>query len=103
MTPKITGKTWDQLGVALYLVHELTHVFTQSPNKGAYGHQQMADAAQSAAKIRGIDVEKEIKVSKDKNLVFPSRNKYKTGEEYDAALSEYYNRVLSYACRKVKL
>jgi hypothetical protein len=36
-------------------------------------------------------------------LEFPTTQKYGTGEAYDVALSEYYNRALSYACRKVKL
>ena len=63
----------------------------------------MAPAAQAAAKIRGIDVEKEIKITKDKNLEFPTPEKYPKKEEYDEALANYFNRVLTYACRKVKL
>ena len=84
-------------------MHELTHVFTKSPNAGVYGHREMARAARAAANLRGIDVEKEIKVTKDKNLEFPTEDKYGTKTDYDEALSNYFNNVLRYACRRVKL
>jgi hypothetical protein len=71
------------------LAHELTHVFTNAPNAGVYGHLQMAQAASAARSGFGLE--------------FPTTQKYGTGEAYDVALSEYYNRALSYACRKVKL
>lgn len=96
-TPDITGQSWQQLGVTFTLVHELTHVFTNSPNAGTYGHLQMAQAASAAASGLGLDVKGALM------LDFPTTQRYGTGEAYDWALSEYYNRTLAYACRKVKL
>ena len=96
-TPFITGQSWQQLGVTFTLVHELTHVFTTSPNAGAYGHLQMAQAASAAAVSLGLDVKGAL------GLDFPTTQRYGTGDAYDVALSEYYNRTLAYACRKVKL
>jgi hypothetical protein len=96
-TPYITGESWQQLGVTLTLVHELTHVFTNLPNAGAYGHLQMAQAASAAASSLGLDVKGALM------LDFPTTQRYGTGDAYDTALSEYYNRSLGYACRKVKL
>lgn len=96
-TPYITGESWQQLGVTFTLVHELTHVFTNSPNAGVYGHLPMAQAASAAAASLGLDIKEVLK------LDFPTTQKYGTGEAYDLALSAYFGRTLSYACRKVKL
>jgi hypothetical protein len=96
-TPLIMGQPWEQLGATFVLVHELTHVFTNSPNAGIYGHLQMAQAASAAASSLGLDLKAAL------NLDFPTTEKYGTGEEYDLALSVYFGRTLSYACRKVKL
>src|SRR5260370_22276408 len=57
-TPLITGQSWQQLGATVLLAHELTHVFTNAPSYGAYGHNDMALAAQSAASQLGIDLSK---------------------------------------------
>ena len=97
MTPLITGQSWQQFGVTVILAHELTHVFTNAPYAGVYGHLQMAQAASSAATSLGFDVKKALM------LDFPTPEQYGTGDAYDLALSEYYNKTLSYACRKVKL
>lgn len=84
-----------QLGTITTLVHELTHVFTKSPNEGGYGHFDMALAAENAAKDLGIDIKSALQFD------FPTPDKYKKGE-IDLAYSHYFDRVLSYACRKVK-
>lgn len=97
MVPLITGEAWQQLSVIFNLVHEVTHVFTNSPNAGVYQHGHMAEAASLAAIERNIDVKKDL------NLIFPNPEDYKTGDELDSALSHYYTRVMGYACRKVKL
>jgi hypothetical protein len=96
-TPLISGQSWQQFGATVLLAHELTHVFTNAPNAGVYGHQQMADAASAAATSLGLDVKRALMLN------FPTPEQYGTGDAYDVALSEYYNRSLSYACRKVKL
>jgi hypothetical protein len=97
ITPLITGEPWQQLGTAVYLIHELTHVFTANPNKGAYGHEQMAQAAHAAAALRKMDLSKEL------GLSLPAREEFADGEAYDQALNNYFNRAVGYACRKVKL
>jgi len=96
-TPLINGQSWQQFGATVLLAHELIHVFTNAPNAGVYGHLQMAQAASAAASSLGLDVKGALM------LDFPTTQKYGTGDAYDVALSEYYNRTLSYACRKVKL
>jgi len=88
-TPLITGRSWQQHGATGILVHELTHVFTNAPNAGVYGHLQMAQAASAAGSGFGLE--------------FPTTQKYGTGDAYGVALSNYFDRILSYACRKVKL
>ena len=99
ITPRITGPAWQQFHATVILIHELTHVFTNAPNYGEYGHLQMAQAASDAAGIVGLDLSHTPGIS----LEFPTTKKYGTGDAYDLALSEYYNKTLSYACRKVKL
>jgi RHS repeat-associated protein len=89
ITPLITGQSWQQFGATVILAHEITHVFTNAPNAGVYGHLQMAQAASAAGGGPGLE--------------FPTQQKFGSGDAYDKALSEYYNRSLSYACRKVKL
>jgi hypothetical protein len=97
ITPLITGQSWQQFGATVLLIHELTHVFTNAPNYGAYGHLQMAQAASDAASILGFDVNSVLQ------LDFPTQNKYGTGQDYEVALSGYYDKILAYACRRVKL
>lgn len=94
--PLISGQSWQQFGATVLLAHELTHVFTNSPNAGAYGHKNMALAAQSAASQLGIDLSKQL------FLNFPDQ-KALSDKDYDLALSNYFNSALAYACRKVKL
>jgi RHS repeat-associated protein len=89
ITPLITGQSWQQFGATVILAHELTHVFTNAPNAGVYGHLQMAQAASAAGGAPGLE--------------FPTQQEFGSGDAYDKALSEYYNSSLSYACRKVKL
>ena len=72
-------------------------MFTMTPNAGAYGHLQMAQAASSAAVARNLDLSKEL------GLQFPTTADYGTGDAYDQALNDYFNRAVGYACRKVKL
>ena len=96
-TPLITGHSSQQFGTTVILVHELTHVFTNSPNAGLYGHEDMARAALKAALGLGLDIRSIL------GLELPTTDKYGKGDAYDKALSEYYGRTLSYACRKVKL
>jgi len=96
-TPLITGKSWEQFGATVLLAHELTHIFTHSPNAGVYAHVQMAQAASAAASSLGLDVKGALM------LDFPDPKNYTKDDDYDLALSEYYNRTLAYACRKVKL
>jgi hypothetical protein len=97
ITPLITGQSWQQFGATVLLIHELTHVFTNAPNYGAYGHLQMAQAASDAASSLGLDVKSALQ------LDFPTQKKYGTGWDYEVALSDYFNKTLAYACRKVKL
>lgn len=89
ITPLITGQSWQQFGATVTLAHELTHVFTNAPNSGVYGHLQMAQAASAAGSGLGLE--------------FPTTQKYGTGNAYDVALSNSFDRNFSYACRKVKL
>jgi hypothetical protein len=89
-TPAISGQGWQQLGVTLILVHELTHVFTSAPNAGVYGHSEMANAATIAANNIGLDLKSAL-------IQFPN------DKNDSIALANYYDRVLGYACRKVKL
>jgi hypothetical protein len=79
------------------LAHELTHVFTDAPRSGSYGHLQMAQAASAAASSLGLDVKSALL------LEFPTIQKYGTGDAYDIATSNYFDKTLAYACRKVKL
>src|SRR5260370_14555911 len=79
-TPLITGQSWQQLGATVLLAHELTHVFTNAPNSGAYGHLQMAQAASAAASSLGLNL-------KSAMIEFPTTQKYGTGDAYDTALS----------------
>jgi hypothetical protein len=97
ITPLITGQSWQQFGATVILVHEITHVFTNAPNAGVYGHEDMARAALRAANGLGLDIRSTL------GLELPTTDKYGKGDAYDKALSEYYGRTLSYACRKVKL
>ena len=96
-TPYITGRSWEQLGTTVTLVHELTHIFTKDPRSGVYGHLQMARAASSAADTVGLTLKSALMIE------FPTTQKYGTGYEYDVALANYYDAALAYACRKVKL
>jgi hypothetical protein len=96
-TPFITGAQWRQFGITVQLIHELTHVFTTTSNMGAYAHLQMAQAASAAALSRNMNLSRELK------LQFPSRTEFETAEAYDLALEDYFGRAVSYACRKVKL
>jgi YD repeat-containing protein len=92
IAPGIMGESWEQHGATNTTIHELTHVFTNSPNAGVYGHLQMAKAASGAGSALGL-------FGKDRlDLEFPDPTKL-SGKEYDLALSEYFNRTLSYACR----
>jgi len=95
--PLITGQSWHQFGATVLLIHELTHVFTNSPSAGVYEHLQMAQAASAAANSLGLDVKRAL------NLDFPTTKNYGTADDYYLALGEYYNRTVSYACRRVKL
>lgn len=100
ITPLITsGRSWEGFYATVVAIHEVTHIFTNAPNYGEYGHLQMAQAASDAARSLGID----MLHAPGLNLEFPTTKKYGTGADYDLALSEYYNKTLSYACRKVKL
>ena len=96
-TPLISGQSWQQFAATVILAHELTHVFTNAPNAGVYTHVQMAQAASAAATSLGLDLKGAIM------LDFPNTKHYASLEAYDIALSEYFNRTLAYACRKVKL
>ena len=95
--PAIMGHPWEQLALALRLVHELTHVFTKSPNQGEYGHLTMALAAKQASETLNLNVQQNLL------LRLPERSSYEKGDDYDTALSNYFDRVLEYGCRKVKL
>lgn len=64
---------------------------------GAYGHQQMAEAAAAAAVARNMNLAREL------GIHLPSRAEFATGKEYDHALEGYFNKAVGYACRKVKL
>jgi YD repeat-containing protein len=98
VTPALSSdQAWRQLGAAFTLVHELTHVFTNAPNSGSYGHEDMARAAFNAANGLGLDVRSALM------LELPTADQYGSGDDYDLALSSYYDRTLAYACRKVKL
>jgi hypothetical protein len=44
-----------------------------------------------------------LEVKKNLNLDFPDPQNFQTDDAFDIALSEYFNRTLAYACRKVKL
>lgn len=93
----MSNESWRQFGVAAILIHELTHVYTVTPRRGGYGHLDMALAAQKAAGGLGIDVKSALMLN------FPTPDKYKTQDAFDTAASNYYNRVIIYACRKVRL
>lgn len=95
--PLIMGEPWQQLGATFITVHELTHVFTSKPNAGVYGHLQMARAASAAEAALGLNVRGNL------NLQFPVEENFESGDAFDVALSDYFNKTLSYACRKVKL
>jgi hypothetical protein len=89
-------RPWEQLGATVVLVHELTHVFTNAPNSGVYGHEQMALAAQSASAALGVDLQKALLMN------FPDKSKL-AGEDYEVALSGYINSAIAYHCKNVKL
>src|SRR6185503_2416155 len=77
-TPFITSdQAWRQLGATLTVIHELTHVFTEKPNEGAYGHLQMAQAASAAGDSLHLDVKTVLM------LDFPTTQKHGTGSAYD--------------------
>ena len=90
-------KPWQQLGATFTTVHELTHVFTIKPDAGVYGHREMARAASTAEAALGLNVREKL------NLKFPGRRNFTSNDQFDIALSEYFDRTLAYACRKVKL
>jgi RHS repeat-associated protein len=74
-------------------VHELTHLFTKDPRiGGVYGHDEMALAAKSAADKLGF--------YNDKSALLPPFPRMGPGA--DVAMSNYFGRILDYACRKVK-
>ena len=81
-TPLISGQSSQQFGATVIMAHELTHVFTNVLNAGAYGHQQMADAASAAATSLGLDVKGALMLN------FPTPEQYGRGDAYDLALSE---------------
>lgn len=86
-------ESWTRFGIIEAVIHELVHVFTQEPNKGVYNHIEMATAANSAAKaLRNGWTE-----------ALPLRSQFSTGEEYQQALSSYFDRGVSFACKGVKL
>jgi hypothetical protein len=95
-TPSISSDLgWQRLGATLTLVHELTHVFTSEPKLSGYGHLEMARAASAAASSLGINVKATL------GLDLPTVQVW--DDKTDKAFSAYYDRVLAYACRKVKL
>jgi hypothetical protein len=96
-TPYITGAQWRQFGITVQLIHELTHVFTTTSNLGTYAHLQMTQAASAAALSRNMNL------SRDLGLEFPSRTQFSTAGAYELALEDYFGKAVSYACRKVKL
>ena len=57
----------------------------------------MARAASAAEAALGLNVKGNL------NLQFPVEENFESGDAFDVALSDYFNKTLSYACRKVKL
>jgi hypothetical protein len=94
IAPLITSSSSrDRFGSTIVLIHELTHLYTKKPSDGVYGHIHMAEAARDAAKKVGVDVSK---------IEFPTTDKYGVDDAYQRALSEYFGRVVSAGCSKVK-
>lgn len=92
-TPLITSdRSHERFSSTETLIHELTHLFTKAPNAGVYGHIDMARAARDAADKLGVSL----------GLEFPTTDQYGVDDAYSEALSTYFYRAVSKACRKVK-